>query len=289
MKIVKSGVRYMQDGGAMAPADPAMAQGAAPAEQGGAEDQMAQLAQQLVEMLMQQIGDPNAVMAILQMAMEMIQQSAGGSPEAAQEPVFKKGGKLKCGGKIKKKVVAKAANGINVGSIAPARAIDTSAMDARSAQIAATQKAAAAQQALDAMNFGQAFAQQNKALGDNGVFTWRGKQYSTRRATFPFPKEDEETLLDSAPEVEFVMPEMPEVQGSIEMKAPGYEYPQVYPLPAAPPTTDGPLPRIPYDLSGVYDYWMSRTPQTGAANAAKKPRGKFGQYVRDAIALSKLR
>lgn len=103
MKIVKNNVRYMQDGG-MAPEMAPEAQGAAPApEQGGAEDQMVQLAQQLVEMLMQQIGDPNAVMAILQMAMEMIQQSAGGSPEAAQEPVFKKGGKLKCGGKNQKK------------------------------------------------------------------------------------------------------------------------------------------------------------------------------------------
>lgn len=105
MKFVKSGVRYMQDGGAMAPAeDPAMAQGTAPAEQqGGAEEQMAQLAAQLSQSLLEQIGDPNAVMAILQMAMEMIQQSAGAAPEAAQEPVFRKGGRLASCGKAAKK------------------------------------------------------------------------------------------------------------------------------------------------------------------------------------------
>lgn len=103
MKFVKSGVRKYQDGG-MAPEMAPEAQGAAPAEQqGGAEDQMAQLAQQLVEMLMQQIQDPNAVMAILQMAMEMIQQSAGAAPEAAQEPVFRKGGRLASCGKAAKK------------------------------------------------------------------------------------------------------------------------------------------------------------------------------------------
>lgn len=88
----------------MAAEDPAMAQGAAPAaEQGGAEDQMQQMAAQLAQSLLEQISDPNAVMAILQMAMEMIQQSAGAAPEAAQEPVFKKGGKLCKGGKVAKK------------------------------------------------------------------------------------------------------------------------------------------------------------------------------------------
>ena len=71
----------------------------APMEQGGAEEQLAQLAQQLVEMLLQQIGDPNAVMIVLQTAMEMLQGAA------QQQPVFKKGGKLvrkaKCGMKSK--------------------------------------------------------------------------------------------------------------------------------------------------------------------------------------------
>ena len=63
-------------------------EGGAPMEQGGAEEQMAQLAQQLLEMLLQQVGDPNAVMMILQMCMEMLQNAA------QQQPVFRKGGKL---------------------------------------------------------------------------------------------------------------------------------------------------------------------------------------------------
>lgn len=103
MKIVKSGVRKYQDGG-MAPEMAPEAQGAAPAEQqGGAEDQMQQIAAQLSQSLLEQIGDANAVMAILQMAMEMIQQSAGAAPEAAQEPIFKRGGRLCKGGKVAKK------------------------------------------------------------------------------------------------------------------------------------------------------------------------------------------
>lgn len=73
--------------------------------QGGSEEQLAQIAQQLLQMLLQEVGDPNAVAAILQMAMEMLSQAAqGGAPQEA--PVFKKGGKLcskKCGGKMKKK------------------------------------------------------------------------------------------------------------------------------------------------------------------------------------------
>ena len=69
-------------------------EGGAPA--GGAEEQLAQIAQQLLQMLLQEIGDPNAVAAVLQMAMEMLQQAAqGGAPQEA--PVFKKGGKMaKC-------------------------------------------------------------------------------------------------------------------------------------------------------------------------------------------------
>ena len=76
--------------------------------QGGAEEQLAQLAQQLVEMLMQQIGDPNAVMAVLQMAMEMLQQAAsqqpvGAAPEEGQAFMRKGGVIMKCGAKMKKK------------------------------------------------------------------------------------------------------------------------------------------------------------------------------------------
>ena len=95
MKLVK---KFQQGGPVEAVPAEAMPQ-EAPA-QGGAEEQMAQLAQQLVEMLLQQIGDPQAVMMVLQMAMEMLQ----GAAEQSQ-PVFKKGGKLvkkaKCGMKSK--------------------------------------------------------------------------------------------------------------------------------------------------------------------------------------------
>lgn len=87
-----------------APAEGAPVEGGAPA-QGGAEEQMAQVAEQLLQMLLQELGDPNAVAAVLQMAMEMLQQAA----DAQQgQPVFKKGGKISksckkaCGGlKIK--------------------------------------------------------------------------------------------------------------------------------------------------------------------------------------------
>lgn len=72
--------------------------------QGGAEEQLAQVAQQLLQMLLQEIGDPNAVAAVLQMALEMLQQAVqGGAPQEA--PVFKRGGKMckkaKCGTKMK--------------------------------------------------------------------------------------------------------------------------------------------------------------------------------------------
>lgn len=97
-------LRKYQMGGAAPEAAPAAegapVEGGAPA--GGAEEQLAQVAQQLIQMLLQEIGDPNAVAAVLQMAMEMLQQAAGGG--ASQEaPVFKKGGKLSkckkaCGG-----------------------------------------------------------------------------------------------------------------------------------------------------------------------------------------------
>lgn len=101
-------IKKFQVGGS-APAvpaeDPTMA--AAPeqgAAMGGAEDQLAQLAGQLLEMLLQQLGDPQAVMMVLQAAMEMLQSSA-----QEQAPVFKRGGKMakrsckkSCGGNIKK-------------------------------------------------------------------------------------------------------------------------------------------------------------------------------------------
>ena len=101
-------IKFMQQGGPApmptegASAGPEMSapvEGGAPV-QGGAKEQLAQLAGQLVEMLLQQLQDPNAVMAVLEAAMQMLQESIGGG-----QPVFKKGGKLakKCGGKMAKK------------------------------------------------------------------------------------------------------------------------------------------------------------------------------------------
>lgn len=94
-------LRKYQMGGAAPEAAPvqegAPVEGGAPVESGapagGAEEQLAQVAQQLLQMLLQELGDPNAVAAVLQMALEMLMQAAqGGAPQEA--PVFKKGGKL---------------------------------------------------------------------------------------------------------------------------------------------------------------------------------------------------
>lgn len=108
-KFNDNSARKYQDGGAMADPNAAPA-GAAPVEgapaQGGAEEQLAQVAQQLLQMLLQEIGDPNAVAAVLQMAMEMLSQAVNqGAPQ--EQPVFKAGGKIvnkaKCGTKMKVK------------------------------------------------------------------------------------------------------------------------------------------------------------------------------------------
>lgn len=107
MKFSNRIMRF-QEGGPMPAEDPAMQEGApagpegapeqggAPAgpEQGGLEQQMQQMAGQLVEMLMQQIGDPQAVMAILQMAMEMVGQAAQGGPQGPAPAYQKRGGRL---------------------------------------------------------------------------------------------------------------------------------------------------------------------------------------------------
>lgn len=103
-------LRKYQMGGAAPEAAPAAE--AAPVEagapaQGGAEEQLAQVAQQLLQMLLQEIGDPNAVATVLQMAMEMLQQLAQGDGAPQEAPVFKRGGTIvkkdKCGSKIKMK------------------------------------------------------------------------------------------------------------------------------------------------------------------------------------------
>lgn len=94
MKFSKK-VLFAQEGAAMpAPEEAAAtgAEGAAPVE-GGApspEEQLQQIAGQLLDMLMQQVGDPQAVMAILQMAQEMLAQAA-----QPAEPQFRRqGGKI---------------------------------------------------------------------------------------------------------------------------------------------------------------------------------------------------
>lgn len=100
-------IKLYQQGGPVA-GDPSVAAPAADptqaAPQTGMEEQMAQMAEQLVQMLLQEIGDPSAVAAVLQMALEMLNQAAG----AQQEPMFKKGGKLV------KKNTKKACGGLKV-------------------------------------------------------------------------------------------------------------------------------------------------------------------------------
>lgn len=106
MKLIteKNAARKYQQGGPMAGSETAPVEGGAPAPamegQMGAEEQLAQLAGQLVEMLLQQLQDPNAVMAVLEAALQMVQEAAGQG-----QPIFKQGGKLakKCGGKMAKK------------------------------------------------------------------------------------------------------------------------------------------------------------------------------------------
>lgn len=77
-------------------------------QQGGVEEQLAQVAQQILDSLMQALGDPQAVAMVLQMAMEMLQgatQEAGTVPTEGQQ-FMRKGGKIckkACGGKTCKK------------------------------------------------------------------------------------------------------------------------------------------------------------------------------------------
>ena len=94
-------ITKFQDGGQMGAPAAAPAETAAPAAEMGApaqggEDQIAQLAGQLLESLLQSLGDPQAVMAVLEAAMQMLQEATGQG-----QPVFRAGGKLKCGGKMK--------------------------------------------------------------------------------------------------------------------------------------------------------------------------------------------
>lgn len=93
MRLNQNYVAKFQEGGAMpAEAAPVEEQGAPMGPEAGApspEEQLQEMAGQLVDMLMQQIGDPQAVAMLLQMALEMVSQ-------AAQAPAQfqRQGGKL---------------------------------------------------------------------------------------------------------------------------------------------------------------------------------------------------
>ena len=93
MKFNQNFIGKFQEGGAMpsnepVPANPE-ANAPAPAEAPAPEDQMQQFAGQLVQMLLEQVGDPALVSQILQMALDMVSQAA---PAPAQ---FQRlGGKL---------------------------------------------------------------------------------------------------------------------------------------------------------------------------------------------------
>ena len=90
MKVSKKILNYLQEGGQI-PAEEAAA--SAPAESApaqGGDEAIMQVAQQLVSMLMEQIGDPQAVAAILQAALEMVASAA----QEAQPTFQRKGGRL---------------------------------------------------------------------------------------------------------------------------------------------------------------------------------------------------
>lgn len=95
MKFSKK-VLFAQEGGPVVPEEAAApapsAEGGAPVE-GGApspEEQLQGMGLQLADMLLQQIGDPQAALMVLQIAAEAIQQQA-----APAEPQFRRqGGKI---------------------------------------------------------------------------------------------------------------------------------------------------------------------------------------------------
>jgi len=104
MKIVNKTQKF-QEGGPM-PAGPAPTGGPAPAgpEQGG--DPIMEMAQVAAEAL--QTQNCEAAMAVCQAFIQLIQESQGGAPPPGapvEQPVFKKGGKMKkceTGGNVKK-------------------------------------------------------------------------------------------------------------------------------------------------------------------------------------------
>lgn len=77
------------------PADPAMAGApveAAPAPAQGGQDQMMAQLEQIAMALIQELGVEGAMM-VAEMIMAMVQQ--GGAPGPQDQPVFRKGGKMK--------------------------------------------------------------------------------------------------------------------------------------------------------------------------------------------------
>ena len=81
-------VKFLQQGGAVTASEATPTQGAA--QQGGAEEQIAQMAQQII----QQLG-PEASAMLAQVIMQILQGAQGGEPEAQGQPTYqRKGGKL---------------------------------------------------------------------------------------------------------------------------------------------------------------------------------------------------
>ena len=89
-KFIGQVVGKFQEGGAMpsnepVPANPeANAPAPAEAPAPSPEEQMHQFAGQLVQMLMEQVGDPAIVSQILQMALDMVSQAATAQPGFAR-------------------------------------------------------------------------------------------------------------------------------------------------------------------------------------------------------------
>lgn len=88
MKINSKLIKMFQEGGAVEEAP--VAEQPQEAQATGGDQAIMQVAQQLVSMLMEQVGDPQAVTAVLQAALEMV---AGAAQEA--QPTYQKlGGRL---------------------------------------------------------------------------------------------------------------------------------------------------------------------------------------------------
>ena len=83
---MKVKTQFLQQGG---PAPTSGPDQAAPAQGGGPEEQLAQMAMQII----QQLG-PEAAAVLAQMIMQVLQQGAGGGAPQGEPVYAKKGGKL---------------------------------------------------------------------------------------------------------------------------------------------------------------------------------------------------